>query len=122
MNNIEYHNENKQAILKRVIKSTASNSSEFGSTVKKRSNSKSTSRSKRKENIRLEAKQNVANIAAGYQIKNNQLMNRSLSSRNIIPIHPTHEVTSKVDKSFNRVISKYPNTANKQIDKIKDLK
>ena len=77
MSNTEYHNENKQSTRKRVLKSTTSNSSEFGSTMKKRPSSKSTSRSKRKEYIKLEVKPSLPNNIPGHQIKNVQLINKS---------------------------------------------
>lgn len=84
MNNTEYLNEHLKTIkterLKRIVKNSASSSSEFSSNHKKRPSSKSTSRSKRREHVKIEIKPAIRDISIKAVPKH---FNRSTSSRNM---------------------------------------
>lgn len=86
--------------------------------INKRPSSKSTSRSKRKDQIKVEIKPSIRDLSIK---SNSKYINRSCSSRNLTSVNPQgqHEVTSKLEKSFKKIISKYPN---KQAEKVKELK
>lgn len=125
MDNSSYLNEtglnNRQDGVRRIIKRNPSSSSDFSSDKRKRPGSKSGNRGKKKERNLL-SNRKIDMQAQNFTVKNShKFMNRSWSSRNIMSVYPPQEVGSKTDKTYTKIISKYPNVS-KQGDKLKDLR